>query len=86
MTNGISRIKNREHAVVQSLDSLRYKPEGCGFDSPIFPCCDLGVDLASNRNEYQEYFLGGRRWPVRRAYNLATFMCGNLGASTSWNP
>jgi hypothetical protein len=27
--------------------------------------------------------------PVRRAYNLTTFMCQlswNLGASTSWNP
>jgi hypothetical protein len=43
-----------------------------------------GVDSASNRNEYQEYFLR----PVRRVDNLATFMCRlstNLGASTSWN-
>ena len=33
-----------------------------------------GVDSASNRNEYQEYFLGWRR-PVRRADKLTTFMC-----------
>jgi hypothetical protein len=34
----------------------------------------LPVALASNRNEYQEYFLTSRR-PVLRADNLATFMC-----------
>jgi len=48
-----------------------------------------GVGSASNRNEYQEYFLGGLRRPVRRADNLTTFMCRlswNLGSSTSWNP
>jgi len=41
------------------------------------------VDLASNRNEYQEYFLGGK------GSRFTTFMCQlsqNLGASTSWNP
>jgi hypothetical protein len=49
----------------------------------------LGVDSASNRNEYQAYFLGGKTRPVRKADNLTTFMCRlsrNLGASTSWNP
>ena len=30
-----------------------------------------GVDSASNRNEYQEYFLGQRR-PVRKDDNLTT--------------
>jgi hypothetical protein len=48
-----------------------------------------GVDSASNRNEYQEYFLGGKRgrcvWlttlPPSCAYCLET-----LGSSTSWNP
>ena len=29
-----------------------------------------GVDSASNRNEYQEYFLGGKRRPVRKADSL----------------
>jgi len=44
------------------------------------------VDSASNRNEYQEYFLG-KRPPVCRADNYTTLMCRlswNLGASTSW--
>jgi hypothetical protein len=60
LTNGISLIMTRRHAVAQLLESLRYKPEGCGFDSLIFPYCVLGVDSVSNRNEYQEYFLGGK--------------------------
>jgi len=32
-----------------------------------------GVDLASNRNEYQEYFLG-IMWPMSRADNPTTFI------------
>jgi len=43
----------------------------------------------SNRNEYQEYFLGGLRRPVCRTDSLTTFMCRlswNMGTSTSWNP
>jgi len=34
-------------------------------------------------------FAGGKRWPVRRADSLATFMCRlswNLRASPSWIP
>jgi hypothetical protein len=56
-------------AVAQLVEALRYKPEGRGFDSR---CCHwnfsltqsfrshhgAGVDSASDRNEYQEYFLG----------------------------
>ena len=56
------------HAVVQLVEALRYKPEGRGFDSrwchlgfSLFRShCDPGVDSASNRNEYREYFLGGK--------------------------
>jgi hypothetical protein len=33
-------------------------------------CCFL---TASNRNEYQAYF-GGKKWPVRKADNLATIL------------
>jgi hypothetical protein len=44
------------------VEALRYKPEGRGIDP-------RWVDSASNRNKYQEYFLG-----VRRPDNLATFM------------
>jgi hypothetical protein len=33
-------------------------------------------DTASNRNEYQGYLLKSKGgWPMRRADNLATFMC-----------
>jgi len=56
------------HAVAQLVEALRYKPEGRGFDSrrchynfsltlSFRPHCGPGVDSASNRNEYQEYFL-----------------------------
>ena len=54
--------------MAQLVEALRYKPEGRGFDSrwchwnfsltlSFRPHYDSGVDLASNRNEYQEYFL-----------------------------
>ena len=60
---------NVGHAVAHLVGALHYKPEGRGFDSR---CCHWHfsltsfrphygpeVDSASNRNEYQEYFLGG---------------------------
>jgi len=55
--------------VAQLVEALRYKPEGRGFDS-LWCSWNFsltlsfrlhygpGVDSASNRNEYQEYFLG----------------------------
>ena len=57
------------HAVAQFVETLRYKSEGRGFDSrwchwnfSLTQSFRLhngpGVDSASNRNEYQEYFLG----------------------------
>ena len=56
-------------AVAQFVEALRYKSEGRGFDSRWYPWnfsltysfrphCGPGVDSASKRNEYQEYFLG----------------------------
>ena len=47
-----------------------------------------GVDSASNRNEYQEYFLGGKGG---RCVRLATYhhpvpLSRNLGTLTSWSP
>ena len=36
--------------------------------------CGTGVDSTSNRNEFQEYFLGVKR-PVLRADNLTTIVC-----------
>jgi len=47
------------------------------------------IDSASNRNEYQESFLGGKGGRCLGADNHTTFMCRlswNLGASASWNP
>jgi hypothetical protein len=55
--------------LVQLVEALRYKQEGRGFDSrychlnflliySFRPHYSSGVDSASNRNEYQEYFLG----------------------------
>jgi len=56
--------------VAQLVQALRYKPKGCGFDSGrcrwnfsltyFWPHYGPGVDSASNRNEYQDYFLGGK--------------------------
>ena len=59
----------RGHAVAQLVEALRFKSEGHGFDSQWFhwnfsltqsfrPHYGPEVDSASNRNEYQEYFLG----------------------------
>jgi hypothetical protein len=59
----------REHAVVQLAEALRYKPEIPGFDSrwchwnisltySFRPHYGPGIDSACNRNEYQEYLLG----------------------------
>ena len=50
------------HAVAQLVEALRYKSEGHGFNSQWchwnFSHYGPGVNSASNRNEYQEYFLG----------------------------
>ena len=52
--------------MAQLVEALRYKPEGRGslVRSPMvslesfWPHYGPGVHSASNRNEYQEYFLG----------------------------
>jgi len=57
------------YAVAQFIEALRYKSGGHGFDTQwchwnfsltqsLWPPYGPGVDSASNRNEYQEYFLG----------------------------
>jgi hypothetical protein len=56
-------------AVAQLVEALRYKSEGRRIDSrwyhwnfpliySFLPRYGPGVDSASNRNEYQEYFVG----------------------------
>jgi hypothetical protein len=88
------------HAVVPLVEAPCYKPEGRGFDSrgcrwtfsltySFRPHCGPGVDSVSNRNVYQEYFLGGKGGRCVGLTTLTTYMCrlsSNLGASTSWNP
>jgi hypothetical protein len=55
---------------VQLVEALRYKSEGRWFDSRWYQCnfsltlsfrphYGPRIDSVSNRNEYQEYFLGG---------------------------
>ena len=56
------------HVVARLVEAVRYKSKGRGFDSrwchwnfsltSFRPHYGPGVDSASNRNEYQEYFLG----------------------------
>jgi hypothetical protein len=48
----------QRHAVAKLVEALRYKPEGRGYS--FRPHCGPGFDSATNRGEYQEYFLGGK--------------------------
>jgi hypothetical protein len=85
------------HAVAQLVGVLHYKPEGRGFDSrcrnfyltqSLRSHCVPGVDSASNKNEYQEYFLGDKSG---RCIGLTTLSLSYadcleiLGASVSWH-
>jgi hypothetical protein len=57
----LSTNDGMRRAVTQLVKALHYILEGRGFDSRWCSSCrtyDAGVDSASNRNEYQEYFLG----------------------------
>jgi len=66
----IYRERERER-VAQLVEALHYKPEGRGFDSRwchwsfsltqfFRPHYGPAGDSASNRNEYQKYFLWGK--------------------------
>jgi hypothetical protein len=74
-------LQKMGHAVAQLVEALRYKPEDRRFDSrwchwkfSFRPQYGAGVDAASNRNEYQKYFLGALRRVVRRADNLTYYL------------
>ena len=58
---------------MQLVEAPRYKPEGCRFDPGLTKFFvsqyGLGVDSASDINEYQGYLLVQRR-PVPRADDL----------------
>jgi hypothetical protein len=68
------------------------EPESRGFDSrwnhwnfsfasSLRPHYGTGVDSASNRNEYQEYFLGSKG-----RQHIHLLISWNQGALISWNP
>jgi hypothetical protein len=82
------------------LEALRYKPQGRGFNSlwchwnfsltlSFRQHYGPGVNSASNENEYQEYFLGGKRGRCLRLTTLPP-SCADcleiLEASASRNP
>ena len=59
------------HVVVQFFEAIHYNPESHGFHSQwchwnfsltksFWPHCGPGVDTPCNKNEYKEYFLGGK--------------------------
>jgi len=82
------------HAVAQLVEALRYKPEGSRFDSrwchwnfsltqSFRPHYVPGDDSDSNRNEYQEYFLGVKAastygWQLYYLHVLIVLKSGSL--------
>ena len=99
VTVGVACIYLAHRNMPTHYEALRYKPEGCGFDSRqdywefsltkfFRPHYGPGFDTASNRNEYQEYLLRGKGG---RCVGLKLFLtsCANfleiLGASAYWS-
>ena len=79
------------YAVTQLVEALRYKSEGRGFDSrcchwnfsSFRSHCGPGVDSVFNRNEYQEYFLGGKGG---RCVGLTTLAPTCVDCLEMWEP
>ena len=82
------------HAVAQLIEVLHYKPEGHGFDcrwchwnfsltQSFRPHSGHGVDSASNKNEYQEYFLRGKGG---RCVGLTTIPLSCADCLDIWEP
>jgi hypothetical protein len=82
------------HAVAQLVEALRYKPERRGFDSrwcqwnvwltwSFRSHYGPGVDSASNRNKYQESFLGGNGG---RCVGLTTLSPSCTDCLKTWDP
>ena len=82
------------YAAAQLVEWRCHKPEGRGFDSrwcqlhfsstwSFRPHYGPGVDSASNRNEYQEYFLGVKAagaygWQPYQLHALSVLKSGSL--------
>ena len=82
------------HAVGQLVEALPYKSEGRGSNSRrchwnfslikwFRPRYYPGDDSASNRNEYQEYFLGGKSG---RCVGLTNLPLSFADCLESWEP
>jgi len=82
------------HVVEQLVEALHYKPQGREFDSRWYhwkfsltwsfrPHSGHGVDSASNRNEYQEYFLWGKG---SRYVGLITLLPSCADCLEIWEP
>ena len=82
------------HLVAQLVEALRHKPEGCGFNPrwcnwnfsltlSFQPHYGPGVGSTSNRNEYQEYFLGGKGG---RCVGLTTLPPSCVDCLEIWEP
>jgi hypothetical protein len=56
---GTLTLQMRGHAVAQLVEALRYSRKVAGLIPDGVLKFGSEVDSASNRNEYQEYFLGG---------------------------
>jgi len=78
--------------VAQLIEALRYKAEGYGFHSrwchwnfsstySFRPHYGSGFDSASNRNENQEYFLGGEGG---RCLELTTLLSSSADYLEIW--
>ena len=79
--------------MMRLVEALHYHPYVRGFDScwylkcfidtilPVTHCC--GVDSASNRNEYQEYFLGSK---CGRCVRLTTVPQSCADCLEIWEP
>jgi len=74
---------------VKISEALRYKPEGRGFDSLMSliqsfrPHYGPGLDSASNSDECQEYFLGGKGG---RCVGLTTLPPSCADCREIWDP
>ena len=74
------------------LEGRWFDPRWCHWNflltQSFWSHCGPGVDSASNRNEYQEDFLGviaASAWGWQ-PYHLSVPLSWNLGTLTSWNP